>query len=457
VDESEREQGKSMSVVDEAAPELEALRKASMSFAATYPGEPQTRQPLHTVYGGAQFYRAETTRRFGEGALESLAQHGRDAAEFARGIGLDSSDPGLASEVYDRMRAKLRREPVEDFRIDFEDGFGARSDEEEDRTAVSAARELGRALAEGIAPPFFGIRIKSLGVSDDFTRRAGRTVELFVGALLDACGGVLPSQFVVTLPKVNLPEEPRTLVRWLDRLESRHGLARGSLRLEMMIETTQALLGADGRSPLPGFLDACEGRCTGVHLGVYDFTASCGIAAAYQSMAHPMCELARGLMRLAYGGRGVFLSDGSTNVLPVGPHAGNALTESQRAENTAAVHRAWRLSYGHVRRSLETGFYQGWDLHPAQLPARYAASFAFFLEGFAAAALRLRRFFDKAASGSTAIADEPATAQALLHYVQRALVCGAIDPADRVATGLTREELAMPVAGILEARRLRTP
>ncbi len=421
-----------MSLVDEAAPELESLRRANEAFAAIYPGEPRGRQPVHTVYVGAQTFQAATAERFGEIALRSMSRYARDAEELARGVGL-VAEAALVSAVYARVHAKLQREPVEDFRIDFEDGFGVRPDPEEDRAAVSAGRELGRAIADGVAPPFTGIRIKSLGES---TSRAGRTLEMFVGALLEERKGALPERFVVTLPKVNVPEQPRTLVRWLERLESRHGLAPRSMHLEMMIETTQALIGADGRSPLPGFLDACEGRCTGVHLGVYDFTASCGIAAAYQSMAHPMCELARNLMKVAYGGRGVWLSDGSTNVLPIGPHAGDDLTDPQRAENLAAVHRAWQLSHRHVRHSLEGGFYQGWDLHPAQLPARYAACFAFYREGFAAAAARLRRYVDRAPSGPSSIADEPATVAALTNYVERALACGAIDTHDLEAAGL---------------------
>jgi citrate lyase beta subunit len=422
-----------MSLVEETATEIEALRVANAIFSARYPGEATGRQPVHTVYGGAQSFEAATAQRFGEIALESLARYAPGANELAMGVGL-RADTALASAVYARALAKLRREPVEDFRIDFEDGFGVRSDAEEDRFAVSAARELGRAIAGGIAPPFTGIRIKSLG---DTARRAGRTLELFIGALLEERGGALPAGFVVTLPKVNLPEHPHTLVRWLERLESRHGLAPMSLRLEMMIETTQALMGPDGRSPLPSFLDACEGRCTGVHLGVYDFTASCDIAAPYQSMAHPMCDVARSHMKLACGGRGVRLSDGSTNVLPVGPHAGDDLSEAQRAENLEAVHRAWQLSYGHIRRSLAGAFYQGWDLHPAQLPVRYAACFAFYREGFASAAARLRGFIDKAARGPAAIADEPATIAALTNYVKRALACGAVDAEDLEAEGLT--------------------
>jgi hypothetical protein len=441
-----------MSVIDEASPELEVLQKANAAFGLLYPGEPRGRQPVHTVYGGAQFFQAETARRFGESALRAMALCARDAAELATGVGLHVANAALAPAVYERVRAKLQREPVEDFRIDFEDGFGVRSDAEEDATAVSAARELARAMAEGIAPPFAGIRIKSLG--DETARRAGRTLDLFVSTLLAEQGGVLPDRFVVTLPKVNLREQPLLLVAWLDRLEKRHRLAQRALRFEIMVETPQAFVGADGRSPIPGFLDACDGRCTGVHLGVYDFTAACGIAAAHQSMAHPMCGIARGHMRLACGGRGVFLSDGSTNVLPVGPHPGNDLTEAQRDENREAVHRAWRLSYGHIRRSLEEGFYQGWDLHPAQLPARYAACFAFFRDGFAPAAARLRAFVDASVRASAQIADEPATGQALLAYVQRAFACGAVDETDLETTGITSAELALPsIPKILEARR----
>jgi citrate lyase beta subunit len=419
-----------MTLVDESAPELEALRAADEAFAARYPGEPRGRQPVHTFYLGAQGFDADVVQRLGQAALRAMDRYARDPGAFAQGVGLSSD---LALAIHARVRAKLQREPIEDLRIDFEDGFGARSDSEEDAAAVSTGRELGRAVAAGTAAPFKGIRIKSIGHGG---RRAGRTLDLFVGALLDETRGVVPPGFVITLPKVNVPEQPRVLARWLERLEERHGLAPMSLRLEIMVETTQALIGADGRSPLPGFLDACEGRCTGVHLGVYDFTASCGIAAVHQSMAHPMCELARGLMRLACGGRGVWLSDGSTNILPVGPHVGDGLTEAQWEENRAAVHRGWQLSSAHIRRSLESGFYQGWDLHPAQLPARYAACFAFYREGFASAATRLRRYADQAARGPGAVADEPATVQALMSYVQRAVSCGAIDPQELIAAGV---------------------
>jgi citrate lyase beta subunit len=470
-----------MSILDQASAQLEALRRANLVFGRVYPGDRPSRQPLHTVYEGAHLYGADTTKKLGELALQSMDAWGRDPAQFAEAVGFVS--PGelhgvsarelkaaferdeaalrqthparwLAVAVHQRVRAKLEREPVEDFRIDFEDGFGARPDAEEDETARHAARELARAMASSIVPPFVGIRIKSLG--EEWTHRAARTLELFVEALLAESGGRLPANFVVTLPKVTLAEQPRTLAILLDLIERRHGLPPESLRIEIMVEATQALFGADGRSPLRDFLDACQGRCVGAHFGTYDFTASCNITAAYQTMAHPMCDLAKGLMLLAFAGTGVFLSDGATNVMPIGPHKGHSLSASQVKENRAAVHRAWQIAHGHIRHSLRSGFYQGWDLHAAQLPVRYAACFSFFLEGFAQAAERLRNFMDRAAQATmlSDVFDDAATGQGLLNYFLRALNCGAIGLDEIEATGLTRDEVTMrSFARILQARR----
>ena len=450
-----------MSEVTEPSAELEALKDAHERLLARYPGDRAARQPVHTVYGGAQLYKAETTRRLGELAQKALAGHARDARDFATAVGLHAADGGPASDafatrVHERVKAKLEREAVEDFRIDFEDGFGARPDAEEDEVAVRAARELARALDTGQAPPFIGIRVKSL--SAEWHARSRRTLELFVDTLLEATGGRLPPGFVVTLPKVTSAAEPRLLVRLLERLERRHGLAAGALALELMVETTQALVGPDGTLALPRLLDACEGRCAGAHLGTYDFTAACSITASQQSMLHPLCDLAKGLMLLAFAGTGVFLSDGATNVMPVGPHRGEALSALALAENRRAVHAAWQLSYRSIRHSLEGGFYQGWDLHPAQLPVRYAACFAFFLEGFDAAAERLQNFVEKSAQATLVgdVFDDAATGQGLLNYFLRALNSGAISLEEAQRTGLTVDELGLrSFAKILTARRAR--
>lgn len=469
-----------MSLLDEVRPELEALAQKNRAFMQAYPGDRATRQPVHTVYGGAHLYRAETTAQLGAVALASMDCYARDPLELAVGLGLWSREalgpldavalrdayeraPGAlrsqhprayrAVQIHDRVREKLAREPVEDYRLDFEDGYGAHPDAEEDAVAIAAAREVARGHAVGSLPPFLGIRIKSF--NEEWKLRGARTLELFIDTLLADTAGVLPDNFVVTLPKVNLPEQPHLLVKLLAALERRHALAPGALKLELMVETTQALIGRNGLSPLPGFLRACEGRCTGIHFGTYDYTASCGVTAIHQTMAHPLCDLAKGMLILAYAGTGVFLSDGATNVLPVGPHAGVSPSTAQHDENRAVVHRAWQLSQRHIRHSLEGGFYQGWDLHGAQLPVRFGACFAFFLEGLDPSAERLSAFLSKSPPGTAAseVSDDVATGQALLNYFLRALNSGAITLEEAARTGLTRDELALrSFARILASR-----
>jgi citrate lyase beta subunit len=472
------------SLVTEATSAFAALAAANQSFASKYPGPTPDRQPVHTVYGGAQLYRAESTTRLGQLALESMKTYGRDAVEFAQGVGFIAdraalapgaaalthdyrSDPAalraknpegwLACAVYERVTQKLEREPVEDFRIDFEDGFGGRSDAEEDATAKAAARELARAQAEGMLPPFIGIRVKSF--NEEWALRGARTLEIFMDELMSATLAKLPDHFVVTLPKVTIPEQPRTLVRLFELLERRHGLPAGCLKLEIMVELTQALIGPDGRCPLPDLVAACEGRCFGAHLGTYDFTASCNLTAAYQTMRHPWCDLAKGMMVLALGGTGLFLSDGATNVMPTGPHRGTGLSASQLEQNRSSVHAAWRLAHDNIRHSLEGGFYQGWDLHPAQLPVRYGATYAFFLAGFTQAAERLSNFIEKAAQATVVgdVFDDAATGQGLLNFFVRAHNCGAISESEVALTGLTRDEFFLrSFAKILASRRART-
>lgn len=458
---------------------MEALLVANRALHDHYPGDRPTRQPVHTVYGGAHLFRADTCKRLGEIALQSMAAYARDPFEFARAVGFTevqgahaelalryARDPDelratnhsawLACAVYERVGAKLQAEPIEDFRIDFEDGFGARPDAEEDAAAHAAAEQVALGMAQNSLPAFLGIRIKSLGL--EWTKRAARTLELFLRALLAKTSGKLPENFVITLPKVSHPEQPRALVRMFELLEKRHSLPPGSLRMELMIEITQALLGPDGSSPLPKLLEACEGRCFAAHFGTYDFTASCNITAAHQQMDHPMCDLAKGMMILAFAGTGIFLSDGATNVMPLAPHSGAGLSAAQLEHNRRIVHRAWQLSHRHISHSLRGGFYQGWDLHPAQLPVRFASCYAFFLDGFAEAAERLRNFVEKAAQATLVgdVFDDAATGQGLLNYFLRARNCGAISDSELATTGLTQEELGLrSFAKILDARRAR--
>jgi citrate lyase beta subunit len=412
------------------------LDPALETFMARFPGESGARQPVHTVYGGAHLFKSDTTQKLGALALRSLDDFAPDAATLGEAIGIDAKFRDI---VYARVIEKLRREPVEDFRIDFEDGYGNRADDEEDGHAAAAAKEVAAGMKNGTLPPFIGTRIKQF--SQELMPRSMRTLDIFVSTLLDAAGA-LPPNFVVTLPKIQLPQQVTALADLFDAMEPKLGLAKHALRFEFMIETTQAILSENGVSNLPLFLDAARGRAVAAHFGTYDYTASCNITAEHQRMDHPACDFARHMMQVAYAGTGLWLSDGATNIMPIAPHRGN-LTPEQIAENRTVVHRAWRLHVDHIRHSLINAYYQGWDLNPAQLPTRYAAVYSFFLEGLRAATDRLHAFIAKSGQATLVgdVFDDAATGQGLLNYFLRALNCGAITEEEALATGLTLDEL----------------
>ena len=394
------------------------LAGADDALAAGFPGERADRQPVHTVYVPADRYDAGLVPRWGAEALAALDAHGGDAAAYAAVLGLPAD---LAAEVVTRVRAKLAAEPIEDLRIDFEDGYGNRSDAEEDEAVDAAAAALRQSIADGSAAPFHGIRFKSFEAP---TRARGvRSLARFVEAV--AVDGRLPEGFVVTLPKVTSVDQVEAMVLACERLEAGLGLVPGAIGFEIQVETPQSILGPDGTALVARMVHASAGRCTGLHYGTYDYSASCGIAAQYQSMEHPAADHAKAVMQVAAAGTGVRLSDGSTNVLPVG--------------DRERVHAGWALHARLVRRSLERGYYQGWDLHPAQLPSRYAATYAFYREGLPAAAERLRNYVGQVDSG---VMDEPATARALADFVVRGLDCGAVDDAEVLAlTGIDRTRM----------------
>ncbi|MBW1640508.1 aldolase [Microbacterium resistens] len=381
-----------------------------------YPGDDGTRQPVHTLYVPADRFRPGLADALGADAVAAVRSFGGTAA-LADAVGLGH----LAEDLAPLVDAKLRREPVEDLRLDFEDGYGTRPDDEEDADAVLAAERVAEAVAAGTAPPFIGIRFKCFEAP---TRRRGiRTLDLFLTTLV--ANGGLPDGLVLTLPKVTTVAQVEAMVALCEAFEERLGLAPGRLRFEVQMETPQLIVAADGTVPVAALLHRAPGRITALHYGTYDYSASLQIAAAYQSMEHPAADYAKQVMQVAVAETGIRLSDGSTNVIPVG--------------DPDHVREAWRLHARLVRRSLERGYYQGWDLHAAQLPTRYLATYAFYREGFASAAARLRNYLH---GGDEAIMDEPATARALARFVVRGVECGAITE-DEVqgAAGSSREAL----------------
>jgi citrate lyase beta subunit len=462
---------------------LGTLKIANLKFQHTYPGDKPDRQPVHTVYGGANLFKFDTCKKMGEVALRSLQTYApnfvvlADVLELQGYLDLPSSEKKiekfvkkldkmsekkrreepawLAYSVYNKIVKKLKAEAVEDFRIDFEDGFGNRPDEEEDATAVNAAKELAAGMKKKTISPFIGIRIKPF--TEDLKNRGVRTLDLFLTTLLKKTKGKLPDNFVVMLPKVTIPEQVTTLVRLFEIIEKENGLKPGTLKMETMVEATQIIMDDEGRNPLMRIIKASEGRCIAAHFGTYDYTASCGITARYQTMAHPVCDFAHHMTKVALGGTGIFLSDGATNVMPVAPNRGEKLTKEQLKENTSSVHNAWRIGYSHTMHSLINGFYQGWDLNPAQLPMRYAATYNFFLSSYDDAVYRLKTFVDRAAISTLTgdIFDDAATGQGLLNFFLKAMNCGAISEKEALATGLTIEEIrSRSFYKILQGRRV---
>ncbi|MEU6097028.1 aldolase/citrate lyase family protein [Streptomyces sp. NPDC047079] len=420
------------SLTDAVSEEISAsLAPVDAELERRYPGDPGTRQPVHTVYVPGDDFAADTIRSWGTQALAALDEHAPDAASLASVLGLAED---LAEPVHDRVRAKLEREPVEDLRVDFEDGYGPRPDAEEDQAAARAARLIAEAHRGGTAAPYTGIRMKCMEAP--VRDRGIRTLDIFLTGLMEAGG--LPPGLVLTLPKVTYPEQVTAMVRLLEEFEKAHGLEPGRIGFEIQIETSQAILAADGTATVARMIQAAEGRATGLHYGTFDYSACLGVSAAYQAGDHPAADHAKAIMQVAAAGTGVRVCDGSTNVLPVGP--------------TEKVHEAWRLHYGLTRRALARAYYQGWDMHPGHLPTRYAAVFAFYREGFEQAAARLVRYMGR---GGGDVMDEPATAKALSGYLLRGLDCGALDTAEVArATGLTRADLegfARPRRGDLTA------
>jgi citrate lyase beta subunit len=417
-----------------------ALREANLKFASLHPGESPGRQPVHTVYGGAQLFSSDSVPKLGAIALRALDQYAADAVSLGKAVAI-SDHPALET-INSRVRDKLAREPIEDFRIDFEDGYGNRPDAEEDHHCAVVADELKKGMSAGTLSPFIGMRVKPL--NEELRLRSIRTLDLVTTALAESES--IPDRWVVTIPKVTIIEQVDYTVAVLRRLEQKLGLSDGTLQFEVMVETPQIILDGEGTSLLPRVLDASDGRLRGAHFGTYDYTAGINITAAHQRMQHLACDFAKHFMQVAFAGTDVWLSDGSTTVMPVAIHRaakGEKLDADQERQNAASVHAAWKLHFDDIRHSLAGGFYQGWDLHPAQLVTRYAALYSFFLEGIDAAGVRLSNFVGKAAQATLVgdVFDDAATGQGLLNFFLRGINSGAITEEEALRmTGLTADE-----------------
>ena len=379
------------------------------AYAAAYPGPPPP-GCVHTVYLPVPRFVDGVVEGWGATALRSIDDHPQQWRTVLSELPVGSDVDRM--QLDQLIRAKLGTEPVEDLRIDFEDGFRAHrgtaaDDADEDAQAVRAAAVVARS---GV-PRSWGLRIRSLSGA---TRARGlRTLDLFLAEILRH--GPLPPGFVITLPKVTSLPQVTVFGAVLTELERAHALDSGTLRFEIQVETPQTVLGSDGTVPVASMIHAAGGRVSGLHFGTYDYTASLGILAAHQNLRHPVADFAKSLMLLAAAETGVRVSDGSDNKVPVG--------------DDATVGERWAVHADGVIRALRQGIGQGWDLHPAQLPTRFAGTFAFFRTGWREAAVRLGDYHRQDPGGS-GVLDEPATAFALARHLAAALACGAVTPAE---------------------------
>jgi citrate lyase beta subunit len=384
----------------------------------------QARQPLQTLYVPADRITRSTVTEFGAESLRLIEAHAADANAFVDAFGIEED---VAVRTRERTLARLERRPVEDLRADFEDGYGVRAEDEEDRHADEAARAMSEMRGAEIGPRSFGVRVKSF---DDarLEARSVRTLERFVSTLVDDTGGEVPDGLVITFPKVTDPGQVAAFADRLGGLESTLGLAAGTIRFEVQVETPRSVLGHDGAAAAPRIVEAAGGRISGMHLGVFDYTSSLGLMPWQQRLDHPANDFARHMLQVALAGTGVWIGDGSSNVVPAG-------------DATQDVRAAWRMHAEHVRHSLSNGFYQGWDLHPAHLASRYAAVYGWLLPHLDDAVERVRAW--RQGSAFAGVMDEPATISSLLRYLRLAVSSGAVDQDEVLApTGLSRAELA---------------
>ncbi|MBA2379420.1 MAG: phosphoenolpyruvate kinase [Blastocatellia bacterium] len=438
--------------------------------------EKAVRHPVHVLYGGADRYNAGTAAKLGQIAGAAFAEFAPDFAQFAAAVGLpesehlptdakqiarlerklshqkDDSSTAFAWRVYQRTREKLESEPIEDFRIDFEDGYGFRPNDEEDTDAERAAKELAKAMDDGSITAFSGFRIKSF--APETYGRAVRTLEIFLSTLLEASSGRVPDNFVVTLPKVTDRREVKDLADRLKRFEKKWKLASGSIGIEVVIETPEALFSDKGEFNLRRIASSQKGRIRSAHFGAFDFTSALGIPAAHQGIRHPACTLARQMMLLAFAPLGVRVADSVTTTLPVVLHKGPKLTAEQIDENRRSIHGGWAVHFRNVTASIGEGFYQSWDLHPNQLPARYAANYAFYLGSAKENAKRLRGFIDRATKAhlTGTVFDDAASVRGLIDFWKNGLGCGTFteDEVEEL-TGIPAEKIgSMTPAGIAE-------
>ncbi|MCT9934028.1 aldolase [Planotetraspora sp. A-T 1434] len=378
---------------------LDRLLDLEALFDGLEPGPPReiAWQPVHTVYVPGDRVTDSVVSDWGHAATELLHKHLFSPTELAA---LFELDPDLATPVHDRLRKKLAVEPIEDLRVDFEDGYGVRDQSEEDGHVESAAAAIAAMHAAETLPRRWGLRVRSFADGDP--QRSIRTLDGFLTTVVKRAGE-LPRGFTVTFPKVLVEAHLGQFVRCLEALEGALGLEPHTLRFEMQVEAPQTVLILQRSA---GLVPSLGGRLAAAHFGVFDYTAAIGLPPHEQRLDHPACDYARNVMQTALAGTGVELSDGSLAAAPA----------SDSAED---VNSLLRRHSALVRHSLSNGYYQGWDMHPSHLISRFATVYSFHLALYEDYLERVRAWEEKL-EGVGGVLDEPATIKTLVAALARA-------------------------------------
>ncbi len=376
---------------------------------------------VHVAYGGAHLVQQGTASKWRQLALRAFETYVPSADVLVHRFDIPAAH---AEGVHARVDQTLRHPgALQALRIDFEDGYGVRANDEEDRDAEAAARAVA-AMHE--APRSLGIRAKSLALP---TRaRALRTLSRFFEVL-----GAPPREFVVTLPKVQGARDVAMAVGALAALESRFGFE--PLGIELMAETPE-LFAELQKEGLRHVRDAAEGRLRSLHFGAYDMLSALGVPGHEQRLSHPYATPLRLQLAAAAMPLDLPLYDGATLAMPVPTHRGAEPTRAQTEANGEAVLGAMRAHFDNVQDALALGWAGSWDLHPAQLVPRHLATVWSYQRALPIATPRLGAFLANAARATRAEQsfDDAASARGLLRFFVQGLEAGALLPAD--LTGL---------------------
>ncbi len=412
--------------------------------------------PLHTLYGGAHLFQRDSFERLGSMMDYYQRTYLPNPHSIMLLLELAGREVGalnaeqIINETFQLLLQKIATNPVEDFRIDFEDGFGYHTDEEENAVAQFSAIEAAFIFTESKLPSRFGIRIKSLFGST--CARAMDTLDIFLSTFLDSSGGKLPKGFVVTLPKITCTAEVELLCETLAEFEFRAGLKLNTIRIELMIEEPSIISDTRGNSQIQSLLKAGTPRIIGLHIGIYDYLSALGIPAGFQIYTHPLANTLRQEIVISTNTDPISIVDGVTNTLPVEVFRGKDLSSNQKDENKATVFRGWSEHIFNVNESLRYGIFQGWDIHPAQCIARYIAVYLHLIESRDSTINRMKKFISNSTkpTQSKGVFDDAATIRGLLVYLKIAAKNSIVTDANLAELNLTKKILDLPSVDILK-------